>query len=71
MARPKIKAIDSEESDERAPPVRTMIGLAVGFLVIVGVAVWTVLLPELADDAAEEEDGRQPAAEAPPAPPTT
>jgi len=71
MARPKIKAIESDEVEERTGPVRTMIGLVVGFVALAAIAVWTVLLPELADDAGEEEDGRPPAAEAPPEPPAT
>jgi hypothetical protein len=63
-----------ENVDERDRPLRTMIALVVGFLVIVGIATWTVLVPEIADDAGEEDEGRgseqpeaaPPIAEAPP-----
>ena len=46
-----------ENGDERDRPLRTMIALVVGFLVIVGIATWTVLIPEIGDDAGEEEEG--------------
>jgi hypothetical protein len=36
-----------------------MLALVAGFLVIVGVAVWTVILPELRDDAGEDVDGAE------------
>lgn len=41
--------------DERDRPVRAMVGLVVGFLVVVVIAVVTVLVPELRDDAGEED----------------
>lgn len=72
MAKPKTTK-PPPDTDERERPVRTMIALVVGFLAIVGIAVWTVLLPELADDAGEEEATSPPTAPATatPAPPPT
>ncbi len=51
--------------DERDRPTGAMIGLVVGFLVLVAVAVVTVFVPELRDDAGEEE-GASVSAPAPP-----
>jgi hypothetical protein len=64
--------VEPEDLDERDRPVRTMVALVVGFLVIVGIAIGAVLLPELRDDAGEEEDGAPaaaPSAEASPSVP--
>jgi hypothetical protein len=68
MARKPLPETDAAETRDR--PVRTMIALVVGFFVIVGIATWTVILPELRDDAGEEEEsgdtqGGAPAGEAP------
>lgn len=65
MAR-KSASTEAASSDERERPVRTMVALVVGFLVIVAVAVATVLVPELRDDTGAEEEGDAPAAAAPP-----
>ena len=45
----------NEDVMERGRPIKTMIGLAFGFLFITGVAFWTVLLPEIEGGA--DEDG--------------
>ncbi len=60
------KGSDEIVTDERDRPLRVMIALVVGFLVIVGIAVGTVLVPELTDDAGEDEAGRRAAQSAPP-----
>lgn len=57
-----------ENVDERDRPLKTMIALVVGFLVILGIAIGTVLVPELADDAGEGEEGANAQPEAPPVP---
>jgi hypothetical protein len=57
MARKPSREPESVETRER--PLRTMLALVAGFLVIVGVAVWTVILPELRDDAGEDVDGAE------------
>lgn len=72
----KKPTAEPENLDVRDRPVRTMIALVVGFLLIVGIATWTVLLPELADDAGEEDEGRagqepEPPPPMPAAPPPT
>ena len=54
MARKPLPETDAAETRDR--PVRTMIALVVGFLVIVGIATWTVILPELRDDAGEQDE---------------
>jgi hypothetical protein len=53
--------------DERDRPVRTMIALVVGFLIVVVIAVVTVLVPELGDDSGEQTEDA-PATEARAAP---
>lgn len=56
MAKKPLPETDGVETRDR--PVRTMVALVVGFLVILGIATWTVILPELRDDAGEEEEGQ-------------
>lgn len=48
-----------ENADVRDRPVRTMVALVVGFLVIVGVAVGAVLVPELRDDTEEAQEATE------------
>jgi hypothetical protein len=67
MAKKPLPETDGIETRDR--PVRTMIALMVGFLVVLGIATWTVILPELRDDAGEEEEGA-PGSETSGGPPT-
>lgn len=56
MAIPKrLIGVKNEDVMERGRPIKTMIGLALGFLFITGVAFWTVLLPEI--EGGTDEDG--------------
>ena len=56
MAIPKrLIGVKNDHVLERGHPIKTMIGLALGFLFVTGVAVWTVLIPEIEGGA--DEDG--------------
>lgn len=56
MAIPKrLIGVKNEDVLERGRPIKTMVGLAVGFLFLTGVAFWTVLLPEI--EGGTDEDG--------------
>jgi hypothetical protein len=61
MAKKPLPETDGVETRDR--PVRTMVALVVGFLVILGIATWTVILPELRDDAAEPAEEGEPGSE--------
>ena len=66
MAIPKrLIGVKNEDVMERGRPIKTMAGLAVGFLFIAGVAFWTVLLPEI--QGGVDEDGAPETAEEAPA----
>jgi hypothetical protein len=53
MARSRHDAPD-DLSPERRSPLAVTVGLAVVFLLLLGIGVVTVLIPELSDDADEE-----------------
>ena len=56
MAIPKrLIGVKNEDVMERGRPIKTMVGLVLGFLFITGVAFWTVLLPEI--EGGVDEDG--------------
>jgi len=68
MAIPKrLIGVKNDEVMERGRPIRTMVGLTVGFLFITGVAFWAVLLPEI--QGGVDEDGAPETAEDAPAAP--
>ena len=69
MAIPKrLIGPKNDEVLERGRPIKTMVGLAVGFLFIASVAFWTVLLPEI--QGGVDEEGAPETAVAAPAAPT-
>ena len=68
MAIPKrLIGVKNDEVMARGRPIKTMAGLAVGFLFIAGVAFWAVLLPEI-QGGADEDGATETADEAPAAP---
>ena len=68
MAIPKrLIGLKNEDVLERGRPIKTMVGLTVGFLFIASVAFWTVLLPEI-EGGVDEDGATETADEAPVAP---